>query len=124
MLISLIGLGSTVAFNAILSLQVMAIASTYEVSMLCMIWRRVWGAPLPLAAWTLGRHGLAMNIVGALYGVYLLVYAAMPGSYPVTPDNLNWAPVMFGGILILAMVYYFVWARRTYVGPVVWCKVG
>lgn len=118
-LISLVGLGSSVAFNAIISLQVMAISATYEVSMLCMLWRRLFGQRLPPAYWSLGRFGLPLNAFGALYGLYLLAYSAMPPVYPVTAENFNWAPVMFGGVMFLSMLYYFVWARRIYEGPVV-----
>lgn len=118
-LISLIGLGSTVAFNAIVSLQIMALAGTYEVSIICLIWRRLRGKPLPSCPWTLGRLGLPMNIAGAVYGLYLLVYSAMPGVYPVTAADFNWAPVIFGGVMILSLLCYFVWARRAYQGLVV-----
>lgn len=110
------------AFNAIISLQTMALAGTYEVSILCLIWRRLRGRPLPPSSWSLGKAGLPINILGALYGVYLLAYAAMPGVYPVTAANMNWGPVMFGGVILLSLVYYVVWARKVYQGPVVYVR--
>lgn len=60
-----------------------------------------------------------MNIVSIIYTWFLLVYSAMPTAYPVTPQNMNWAPVMFGGIMFLSLTYYYVWARKIYQGPVV-----
>lgn len=97
----------------------MALAATYEVSLVSLIWRRLCGKPLPPAPWSLGRWGLPLNVFGVLYGLYLLAYAAMPSVYPVTAADFNWAPVMFGGVMILSLSYYAVWARKSYHGPVV-----
>lgn len=97
----------------------MALAGTYEISLLALIWRRLFGKRLPPAPWSLGRWGLPVNIAGSLYGLYLLAFSAMPGIYPVTAQDFNWAPVMFGGVIILSMIYYLVWARKIYRGPVV-----
>lgn len=107
------------AFEAIVSLQVMALAGTYELSLIALVWRRLFGKPLPPAPWSLGGAGLPLNCIGILYGAYLFVYSAMPGVYPVTATNFNWAPVMFGGAALLSLVYYLIWAKKGYHGPVV-----
>ena len=54
------------AFNAIVSLQIMALAGTYEISLLALMWRRLYGKRLPPAPWSLGRWGLAINVCGFL----------------------------------------------------------
>lgn len=36
--------------------------------------------------------------------------------------ELNWSPVMFVGILSIAAIYYVVWARHVYTGPVMLVK--
>lgn len=97
----------------------MAIAGTYQVSLLSLVWRRLFGQALPPAKWSLGRLGLPLNIFSIIYGWYLLAYASMPAQYPVTAQNMNWAPVMFGAILLLCFFYYMLWARNIYEGPVV-----
>lgn len=118
-LICLIGLGSEVAFPAIISLQVMALAGTYEVSLLALTWRRLWRKPLPPGPWSLGSWGSPLNCVGILYEAYLFIYSAIPGVCPVTASNFNWAPVMLGGVAILSLVYYLAVAKRAFCGPVV-----
>lgn len=60
-----------------------------------------------------------MNCIGMVYGAYLFVYSAMPSVYPVTAADFNWAPVMFGGVALLSLAYYAVWAKSGYHGPVV-----
>ena len=99
----------------------MALAGTYEVSIISLIWRRLYGRPLPHAEWSLRGWGLPINIFAALYGLFVIFVCALPAEYPVTAADFNWAPVMFGGVKILSMLYYFVWARRIYKGPVVYC---
>lgn len=31
---------------------------------------------------------------------------------------MNWAVVMYCGLIIWSLVYYFIWGRHVYVGPV------
>lgn len=121
-LISLIGLGSSVAFQAIISLGTLALAFTYELSILCLIYRRFSGEPLPPHPWSLGKLGLPINIMGALYGLYLMFFSVIPSGYPVTAVNFNWAPVMFVAVMLFATVHYVVYARKVYKGPVVDCQ--
>lgn len=117
-LISLISLGSAVAFNAILSLQLLALVFTYMLTIGCLIWRRLFGEPLPHGSWSLGRFGMAINVLAIAYSLYLYVFIAFPTEVPVNLVTFNWAPVMFGGVIVLALGYYLVHARKVYDGPV------
>jgi choline transport protein len=123
-LITLIALGSTVAFNAITSLQILSLMATYLVSLSCVIWRRIWGAPLPRSSFRLGRAALPINIIGLAYCVYLIIFLPWPTFLPTTLEGFNWASVMFVGIMALSAVYYLVWGRKMYQGPVVHVKQG
>jgi len=117
-LVSLISLGSEVAFNAIISLQLLALISTYCVTIGCLIWRRCFGKPLPAGEFSLGRLGLPVNISAIIYSIYLIVFVAFPVEVPVTLATVNWAPVIFVGVIVVAMIYYWLCARREYEGPV------
>lgn len=118
-LITLITLGSIVAFYALTSLQILSLMFTYLVSLSCIIWRRLFGDPLPTSPWTLGRFALPINILGWLYCLYMVVFLPWPVALPVTPQSFNWASVMFAGIMFLSALYYLIWARKVYKGPVV-----
>ena len=48
-----------------------------------------------------------------------MAFSAMPAEYPVTVKYFNWAPVMFGSVIILSLAYYLFWAKKIYRGPVV-----
>lgn len=119
---ALINLGSTVVFNAITSLYSVSILCSYFIVISCVIMRRVSGPPLPPRRWSLGKYGLVINIIALLFITPLWFFAFWPLAQPVTPTNLDWAPVLFAGTIAFALFYYFTWARRLYTGPVVLVK--
>lgn len=123
-LLSLINLGSSVALNAINSLGTVSLLASYMATIGCLVWRRLYGAPLPSSRWSLGRYGLAINIVALLFLLPVIFFVVWPLEMPVTVENMNWSPVMFFGVLAIAAVYYFVKARFEYTGPVVQVKRG
>ncbi|KAK3069571.1 hypothetical protein LTR53_011981 [Teratosphaeriaceae sp. CCFEE 6253] len=141
-LLCIINLGSSDAFAAILSLAAVAQMATYSISISCVLYRRVT-APhlLPKAQWGLGRWGVPVNAAGAAYAWFAFFWAFWPASTPVAADSMSkseplvavssnyasmeeadhladYAIVMFGGVMILALIYFVVQARKTYAGPV------
>lgn len=121
-LLACINIGSSVALNAINSLGSTAILASYITTIGCLIWRRFFRAPLPPRRWSLGRFGLIINIAAIFFLLPIFFFEFWPLSTPVTPTNMNWSSTMFGGCLIVAMIYYFVKARHEYVGPVTLIK--
>ena len=117
-----INLGSTTALRSISSLGAVTILSSYLVVIGCLIWRRLYGAPLPPRRWSLGRAGLAINIVAVLFILPLWFFAFWPTATPVTAETMNWASVIFMGVLSIAVVYYLAKGRREYDGPVALIK--
>jgi amino acid transporter len=117
-LLSLINIGSTVAFNAIGSLAVSALLGTYIISFTCLIIRRIRGGPLPPRRWTLGRFGIFINIGAVMFLLVVWVFVFFPVAIPVTLSTMNWNAVMFGGTMIFAIVYYLFVGKKTYTSPV------
>jgi choline transport protein len=122
-LLSLINLGSAVAFNAIVSLTVGAILSSYIISISCVALRKIRkDHPLPRARWSLGKAGLTVNIIAVLFLLLIFVFAFFPLGTPVTPETMNWSSLIYGTIVVFAVVYFFVHGRKVYEGPVVLVK--
>ncbi|KAK5687105.1 hypothetical protein LTS10_001242 [Elasticomyces elasticus] len=122
-LLSLINLGSSVAFNAIVSLTVGAILSSYIISMSCVALRRIRkDKPLPPARWSLGRYGLPINIAAVLFLLVIYVFAFFPLGTPVAVETMNWSSLIYGFIVVFAIVYFFIYGRKVYEGPVVLVK--
>nr|POE65031.1 putative amino-acid permease c15c4.04c [Quercus suber] len=105
-LLSLINLGSSVAFNAILSIGVVSLLSSYIVSISCVIIRRVRGEALLFRRWDLGVWGLPLNIIGLAYLTIIFVFTFFPLGIPVVASNMNWASAAYGGVAIFAALYY------------------
>lgn len=115
-ILSLINIGSTVAFNAIGSLSVSALLGTYIISLTCLVMRRFEG-PLPHRRWSLGSVGLLINVGAILFLLVVWVFVFFPMSPHVTPETMNWNSVMFFGTMAFAMLYYFLHGRKDYTSP-------
>ncbi len=119
LLLSLINIGSTVAFNAMLSLSTVALMATYLISIGCVTARRFnLENPLPPARWSLGKAGLPVNCIALVYACWAFFWSFWPNSHDVMATNFNWASVIFVGLMGISSLLYFVHARKVYDGPV------
>jgi choline transport protein len=92
--VSLINIGSATALNAIISLVVVPLLSSYYITISCLVWRRLRGKPLPQRRWSLGKYGLAVNITALISLTPIYFFAFWPAATPIQPDTMNWAVVM------------------------------
>lgn len=88
----------------------------------CLLLKRLRKEPLPARQFSLGRWGIAINIAALCYLAPLFVFAFFPAAVPVNPTTMNWAVVMFFGIIGFAVVYYFTIGHKHYVPPVALVK--
>lgn len=119
-ILALLNLGGTAAFNSIMGLVTGAVGLTYALSIGCVLWRRLFGAPLPHARWSLGRFGAWINGFAFFYECFTVTISFFPLFAEVTAKSMNWAIAMFGGAAILCSINYFVNGRKYYKGPVVY----
>ena len=113
-----IAIGSSIAFNIILSIGSVALVTSYMVSLSCIAWRRIRGIPLLETRFSLGKAGLAINLAAIAFLLVLFVMSFFPPIPNPPPSAMNWAIVVYGVVMIFATVYYFVSAKHRYVGPV------
>ncbi|KAI9803960.1 MAG: hypothetical protein M1833_000241 [Piccolia ochrophora] len=121
-LLSLINIGSTAAFNAIASLSVVSLFTGYIMSIGCYTWKKLTHQPLPPSRWSMGRIGPAVNIFALLWLAFAIIMAFFPIATPVTPETMNWAILVYGAVVIFAVGAFFVRGRKAYSGPVVLIK--
>ncbi|KAK1068518.1 hypothetical protein LTR74_005597 [Friedmanniomyces endolithicus] len=121
-LLSMVNLGSNTAFNAFNSLATISILFSYTITIGCLIWRRLFGDPLPPRRWSLGKWGLPLNIISLCCTTPMLFFYVWPLTYPVTPQNMNWSSTMFAAVLFIAAIYYVIKGRHEYDGPVMLVK--
>lgn len=117
--VALLNFGGSEVFNSIIGLMTGAVGLTYALSIACVLWRRLYGEPLPPARWSLGRWGVPINIIAVLYELFSTIISFFPLFAKVDAKSMNWGIAMFGGVAILCVVNYLVHARKIYQGPVV-----
>jgi choline transport protein len=117
-LLSLINIGSNVAFNAIASLGTAALISSYIVSITCVRIKRWRGQKLPPARWSLGKFGGPINDFSILYLIIVFVFTFFPETAIVNAQTMNWNILIYGFTLAFAVVWFFFRGRSQYDGPV------
>jgi len=105
-LLSLINIGSSVALNAIISLTISSLVSSYMITIGCVLLKRIRGELLPARRWTLGRAGMAINICALLFLMPIFVFSFFPLATPVVASTMNWSIVIYSSIIIFATVLF------------------
>src|SRR4051794_30686498 len=102
-LLSLIYIASATAFNALISLQALALHISYFLPILFILLRKIRHQHPSYGPFKLGRWGIPLNLFGIGYLVYVILWMPFPQLLPVTRDNMNYAGPIFGGVVLLAM---------------------
>ncbi|KAJ6021942.1 Amino acid/polyamine transporter I [Penicillium herquei] len=118
-LICTINVGSSAAFNAIISLTTAGLFASYEISIILMLIKKIKGESVPYGPWTLGRFGIVINIASISFLTIAIFFSFFPEELPVTAENMNWSIVVFSGELIIGLVWYAVRGRKVYNGPII-----
>ena len=136
-LLSLIILGSSTAFNNIVSIAVAGLSASYALAIGLLLWRRTTGSirhstlsrtqltntpgfELSWGPWHMpGVLGPAVNLFAIIYVLIILFFSFWPPDVPLDAANMNYTILVTGVVLIFSVAWYFAWARRDYKGPVI-----
>lgn len=66
-----------------------------------------------------GILGVLINVYAVIFGIIIFFFSFWPVATSVAPDTMNFSVLMTGSVVIFAVFYYVVWARRLYKGPIV-----
>ncbi|KAF2456314.1 putative amino acid permease [Lineolata rhizophorae] len=124
-LYNLIYIGSTTAFNSIISMCILALNITYAIPQGIVLW---YGRDkvLPKRQFNLGPiFGPFCNAFSCLWVTLYTVLFCLPVYYPPTVEDMNYVSVVLVGIVVAIAAFWFLGKRKTFVGPVrcVTCKV-
>jgi len=138
--LSFVNFGDSVAFNGVISISIAGLFGSYLIATCLLLYRRVTGAirvrlagedddggltntmgsNLTWGPWRLrGAFGTANNVFSCAYLFFVFFFSFWPPVRDVTPENFNWAVVVFGGVVSFSVLYYVTWARKIYTGPIV-----
>ncbi|KAL8718361.1 MAG: hypothetical protein Q9181_008213 [Wetmoreana brouardii] len=144
-LLALINIGSSTAFNDIISLTINGLYSSYLLAASLLLYRRLTGgitAPTgnksdPKIAseaasegsqernltwgpfYVHGALGVVINVVGCVYMVVILFFSFWPPATPTTAKTMNYSVLVMGVVVSFSVIYYFASARMVYKGPIV-----
>ncbi|KAM0237823.1 hypothetical protein ACHAP5_008892 [Fusarium lateritium] len=119
MLLGLIYLGNTTAFNAILSMAIIGMYASYALPIIAMLFarKRLLSAS-GFGSFKLGRiAGPIANVISLAWITIVIVFSTFPSSMPVTPQNMNYSIVVLAGWLAAGVIYYVFRGKYKYEVP-------
>jgi amino acid transporter len=136
MLLSLINIGSTAAFNAFVNSAAVTLYITYITPVILGVFKRMRGEHIPYGPFNLGRWRNLINGVRTLsislrmgcqanervqvaivYTIFTSFFLFWPASQAVNASSMNWSIVLVGGIVVISIVWWFIEGRKSFVGP-------
>ena len=133
--IGLINIGSATAFNDVISVGVSSLYASYVITEAMLLWHRIRGSvrhPNQMAGTTWhanelvwgpfhvpGIWGILLNAFAVGYGIIVFIFSLFPTMVDPDAAHMNFSCLMSGAIMIFAVAYYYLYARKVYTGPVV-----
>ena len=135
--LALIVLGSSTAFNDIVSLSVVGLFGSYFMVAVLLLWRRLRGdiklypssedvltnlpgKELTWGPWRIpGIAGIVTNVFAIIYIIIVFFFSLWPPMNNPTAADMNYSSLMFGATMLFSVSYYFLRARKVYTGPVI-----
>ena len=118
-LLALINIGSTQAFQALLSLLVASYYSTFLIAAGVMLRKRLTGEDktLPWGPFRLGRAGIPITVIAMAYTVVGTFFSFWPYTPNVTAQNMNYSSLLYGAAVIFSLIFWVFYGRKVYTGP-------
>jgi len=108
-------LWNSVAFQAIVSVNVIGLFGSYGVPIFLRLRRGDDFVPGP---WNLGRWSRPVATVAIIWISLSSILFLLPQQSPINHKTFNYAPVALAVVLLIATAWWFMTARRTYRGPI------
>ncbi|KAL3472523.1 amino acid permease [Aspergillus californicus] len=98
-------LPSDVAFTSLVSAAGVPSAAAYGV--ICLARLICTPKHFPKPAWSLGRWSKPFQFISIFWNGWVVAVLFSPYAFPVTGENLNYAPIIMAAVTIFALVSYF-----------------
>ncbi|PPQ80337.1 hypothetical protein CVT25_003620 [Psilocybe cyanescens] len=115
LLLGLIFLGSTAAFNAFVGVAVMCLGASYAMPIAISVANG--RKDMQDAPFSLGKWGFALNVFAIIWVIFEIILFSMPAVIPVTEASMNYASVVFVGFAAISAMWYMINGRHNYKGP-------
>ncbi|KAM0809433.1 putative Choline transport protein [Seiridium cardinale] len=135
-ILSLVNIGDATAFNGVISISIAGLFGSYLIAASLLLYRRLTGGirmrssegvitnvndeSLTWGPWYIkGTIGIVNNTFACAYLLFVFFFSFWPSYHEVTPQNFNWAVLVFSAVITFSVLYYALWARKRYLGPVI-----
>ncbi|TVY39738.1 Choline transport protein [Lachnellula subtilissima] len=116
-LIGLLELGSSTALNAILGGAILCIFASYAIPITFSLLNKRSAFAAPHYC-DLGRtFGTALNVISVSWIVFVFVWLCFPLYIPVTPQTMNFAVVVFAGIVVISGINWVCYSHKVFTTP-------
>ncbi|KAH6707652.1 amino acid/polyamine transporter I [Leptodontidium sp. MPI-SDFR-AT-0119] len=124
LLLALINIGSSAAFNAIVSITTASFFTSYAIPTAMLLHKRLRNDPVKdnihWGPWKMGPIlGPVVNVCALIYSVIAMFFSFWPSTATVTLQTMNWSALIWGGVIIFSVVFYVVRGRHNYKWPIV-----
>lgn len=143
-ILSLVNIGSAAAFTGAVSISISGLYGSYLIVSSLLLYRRLTGGISPYQSldesddvvtdtqlgpkwgpWKVpGVLGAANNAFTCAFLIYVLFFCFWPSYKDVTPQNMNWTVLVTGVVLTFSVLYYLIWARHVFKGPILETTAG
>ncbi|KAM5443233.1 choline transporter [Microsporum ferrugineum] len=113
-LLGLLFLGSSTAFNSMVTACIVLLYVSYVIPVVCLL---IKGRNnIPHGPFWLGNFGLAANIVLLAWTLFTLIMYSFPSVYPVTAGTMNYVSVVYFVVIVIIIADWFLRGKREYRG--------
>ncbi|KAF2771483.1 putative amino acid transporter [Teratosphaeria nubilosa] len=106
--LSLIRIFSITSLRIALSMAAASLMAAYLLAIGCLIRKRLRKEEIPKSQWTLGKYGLACNLIAFAYALWSFLWSFAPPFYQVAGDSFNWTSVILPVLMILVTLLFFI----------------
>jgi choline transport protein len=117
-LLAIINIGSNTAFNALVSLPLIALYISYFIPTLFILIRKLQGRHPQYGPFKLGRWGILINLFAIIYILFVLSFVALPTILPVMAVNMNYAGPLVLAVILIALLDWVISGRHRFDVPV------
>ncbi|CZT04966.1 related to GABA transport protein [Rhynchosporium agropyri] len=124
LLLCLINIGSSAAFNAIVSITTASFFTSYAIPTALLLHKRLRNDPVKdnihWGPWKMGPVlGPIVNVCALIYSAIAMFFSFWPSTANVTLQNMNWSALIWGGVIIFSMIFYVVRGKNNFKWPIV-----
>ena len=113
-LLACVNVGSTTAFNALISLPLISLYISYCIPIAFLLIRKLQRRHPSYGPFKLGRWGIPINLFAVVYILYTLSFVPLPSIIPVTGSNMKYAGPLVGAVLVIALADWIFSGRHRF----------